>query len=913
MDLLNFRLIRAPRATVNDPAKIAIVTGPALPSRPSGNLTAFPRGGRTGPSTASDGLLQEAAALATSGEAQLSDPFASGSTPAPPEPLLRYYLLLIAADKWLAARQDRPANADFIEFRKNGIAAGSWATPIDLVSGRKRLCDAIAAAYMHSVPTKQLARLGRFLLVSDSLDDTILKGTALLAEGSEVLWSYLHRRPIILPPGYDLTVEKPITLIRPPKVSDFFVVRQEWMCYQAGEVASIANVLAHASYGHREKTTKESITTTTKITDQTTSTEQSQQDTTQTELSTEIERASSIQAHIEGGISVSGDWGLTKYTASAEAGLSASLQESVRQASKVSRETISRAVSKVESHVRQERSDQIRTRTENSSRYSLNNSASSEHLNGIYRWVDRVDRYQVFRFPDRLLLEFEFPEPAEHLQYQLSKPADVPPWATPKPPDFDVRADRLNETNYSAKVALYRASNVPAPPEAEISLTRAFAEDAKATAGAGPSGGAFDPPIVSKTADVTIPSGYLATSVHVSGTAMPFRAQWRMEYDSTSGVDGQQWVEGFHHITFSAFAGGVQIVRDQGGFVVQEPGPGVPPYPVRIPGSTVQFQTAVDAVHHLGIGVIKGDNRSTVEYQQAQLLIPRDAQDVVPALKMNPPVKDTITVGFLVAGAQQAAATFQITCKRSDSAFAEWQQSAYDALYASWAGWDQAWRNGQLPGDPSVPSGPWDSTSPARNKQLIQEELKRQVISWLLGNPDFTGLDAMAPVSADGWSRYDPARTQETAPTILFLEQAFDWGNLLYVCYPYFWARASKWDDLEKINSADPVLTEFLRAGSARVVVSARPGFEDAVNYWLLYGEPFLGGPLPIPGDPMYVAIANEIRDLTDKLGDGEPQESWESKMATPLLWLDPGPDLPKNAANQLGAAPNQPAHPICT
>ena len=143
------------------------------------------------------------------------------------------------------------------------------------------------------------------------------------------------------------------------------------------------------------------------------------------------------------------------------------------------------------------------------------------------------------------------------------------------------------------------------------------------------------------------------------------------------------------------------------------------------------------------------------------------------------------------------------------------------------------------------------------------------------------------------------------------MEQAFEWGNLTYVCYPYFWARGSKWDELATTESADPDFGRFLRAGSVRVVLGARPGFESAVMHWLQYGEPFLGDTLPLPGDPLYVSVATEIMDLTGAPDDGEAGECWETRIATPLVWLDPANALPVNEHSQLGLAPNAPAHPL--
>jgi hypothetical protein len=82
---------------------------------------------------------------------------------------------------------------------------------------------------------------------------------------------------------------------------------------------------------------------------------------------------------------------------------------------------------------------------------------------------------------------------------------------------------------------------------------------------------------------------------------------------------------------------------------------------------------------------------------------------------------------------------------------------------------------------------------------------------------------------------------------------------------------------------------------------------ENAVHHWLLYREPFLGLPMPVPDDPMFVSIASEIRDMSHPPADGIPGESWEAVIGTTLVWLDTETNLPKNPIAALGKPPNEP------
>ena len=124
----------------------------------------------------------------------------------------------------------------------------------------------------------------------------------------------------------------------------------------------------------------------------------------------------------------------------------------------------------------------------------------------------------------------------------------------------------------------------------------------------------------------------------------------------------------------------------------------------------------------------------------------------------------------------------------------------------------------------------------------------------------FRGYDGLTLDPADGRPGTDLAAATRSAPLIQFFEQVFEWENLTYVFYPYFWAADSRWGDLQPIAMEDPEYARFLRAGSARVVVSARPGFSGAVAHYLCTGQPWgADGTAPLPGDKDYTAIADEI------------------------------------------------------
>jgi hypothetical protein len=241
-----------------------------------------------------------------------------------------------------------------------------------------------------------------------------------------------------------------------------------------------------------------------------------------------------------------------------------------------------------------------------------------------------------------------------------------------------------------------------------------------------------------------------------------------------------------------------------------------------------------------------------------------------------------------------------VTCQReAPGAFLRWQLETYTRLQAAYFELLRAHEEEQAAR--AVQAGVViEGRSPLENARIVREELKRQVIELLLGQP-FTGVDAVDR-DADGKPSVHIQAALAATPLVQFLEQAFEWENLTYVLYPYFWASSGQWDDLEGISGPDPDYAQFLRSGSARVVVSARPGYSTAVEYFLWTGIPWSGSNALGPDDRGYISLADEIQAQDTAPLDGEPAGgSWEVRLPTTLICLDADPTLPKvNAAAEL-------------
>jgi hypothetical protein len=108
-----------------------------------------------------------------------------------------------------------------------------------------------------------------------------------------------------------------------------------------------------------------------------------------------------------------------------------------------------------------------------------------------------------------------------------------------------------------------------------------------------------------------------------------------------------------------------------------------------------------------------------------------------------------------------------------------------------------------------------------------------------------------------------PVDAKSWAPTVLygemvkFINEAIEWENVLYFVYPYFWDVPASWHFIQQIRHPDSTRQAFLRAGSARVVLTVRPGWEDA---WVRFVEVGKYGLVPLPDDHPYLSVAKEIQ-----------------------------------------------------
>lgn len=263
--------------------------------------------------------------------------------------------------------------------------------------------------------------------------------------------------------------------------------------------------------------------------------------------------------------------------------------------------------------------------------------------------------------------------------------------------------------------------------------------------------------------------------------------------------------------------------------------------------------------------------------------------------------KSAIPVVMLGRGLINMAAAVRVHCELTAAGRAKWQISVYDAIMTAYREALAAYESRKAEIAAALALGvalDVDSGNPTENRLVERRELRRGVIHMLLGHPEDQGVFTGDAVVRDetGAPGLDLAIAGVERDAILFHEQAFEWSNMTWVHYPYYWADRDRWQEDCRRSGSDPAWTSFMTSGAARVVVPVRPGFEAAVALYLATGIMWAGGQVPTVGDPAYLAIDDEV---VESLGTGVVDDEARTRtplepvrLPTSLVWLQPSPDL---------------------
>jgi hypothetical protein len=580
-------------------------------------------------------------------------------------------------------------------------------------------------------------------------------------------------------PGGDTTVPPTTTSsIRPVGIADLMLVRQQVKRYDLGEIAHVENVMIGETRQrvHREKTkTTETVTVETETTR-----EESRdlQTTDRFELQQESAAVIKEDSSRDISLSISASYGpFASGTANINSHHGDSKETTTKNAMQYAREVTDKAVKKVQERVLERRTVVTEHEVVDLSKHGFENTKGDQHIQGIYRWIDKIYEAQVVSYGLRTMFEFIVSEPSAFYRYALgSVPPEGLKLERPDPPGYCLHPSGtfaplvpgdIVEANYQFWVSKYGVSGVEPPPALHKTIGITLSDE--------PAAG--DNFVAIMNNELTVPQGYRAERAWVGGEALL--------YDTS---DPEKFMS-FH-------------------------------------------------VGRTAIGINSGG--------------PMNGEDA------------TIPVaghGYSVAA---FAVTIEVLCTRTTEAFAAWQMATYTSILGAYNDLNSQYEAALARLELNAQSGTGIvGRNPDVNRDVERRELKRGSLSLLTGQ-QFDDFDAMRRgIPPYGYPQMNLSEAIAEGGYIEFFEQAFEWANMSYRFYPYFWARKSEWPTYLRQDDADPLFGQFLQAGAARVQVPVRPGFEQAVLYLLETGnKPWEEDDTEFHIDgSLYIAMVDEISD----------------------------------------------------
>lgn len=244
-----------------------------------------------------------------------------------------------------------------------------------------------------------------------------------------------------------------------------------------------------------------------------------------------------------------------------------------------------------------------------------------------------------------------------------------------------------------------------------------------------------------------------------------------------------------------------------------------------------------------------------------------------------------IGAGYDALNFSSFSISIEVTCKRTDRALRQWQTKLFGELvtaYNSMLSQFETELDRQRQREESQPYG----RNPLSDERIVRGELRKSALT-LIRRDNFTGFEAVLDDPISGGPYPDMTKADNITRTVLFFEQAFEWEQMTYRFYDYFWGRKTQWMKDLLLEDKNDQFRSFLSAGSARVVLPVRPGFEKLVANYFETGVIANEDDLPNLTSPEYLPILAEIKEELEAPGTeksyGDP---WSVTVPTTLVIL---------------------------
>ncbi len=678
----------------------------------------------------------------------------------------------------------------------------------------------------------------------------------------------------------------------PPAIGDLIVVEEELSRYDLSEIADVTSVMRSE---RREQTTR-NLSRTSQTTSLETVSEDERTSSVQTaerfQLSSQAEQSASQNFGIQAGVTATGKFGPVQVSATVNASYDTSTSSSTSTAQEYAKAVTEEASRRIRNSIKQVSSTTVLTESQQTTLRGFNNENGSDNINGVYRWLDRIYRAKLMNYGRRLLIPMVVPEPSAVYLSRLSDLAttELADLTAPVHPSRLSRSTReplpddqlaagfrsfhdIDETNYAELGAVYDVAGLEAPPALDFTGSKAFVyPEAMEAEEVSVHDQVNELSLVRADNTLTLEPGYRLTSVTVT---------------APKGSSGE----------LGSYADALKL-----GMVA---GPKSPQDGTTIPEADLLLVQVGTLSFFLTVR--RGDpdpDLQKIVSNFGEWLPVNDHTADWPAYgeEVRPVIPITVTAKF--EGIYAFTVIYQ--AQRTDAALDDWKARAFAAILKGYQARLQEYEQSLALARAKVATATEDQTFALRADQyraIEVTELKRSCIDLMTqgtaaGHTSITidedGTPRIVYDEAEGALLQDWRHPLSNGAVVEAFEHIYEWPQITYEFHPYYWAGTSRWSALAQAAGADPVFEQFLRSGSASVVVPVLPGHERAAILFRRTGRLWAGGYCPLFTDQEMLDVYADVElalqlDPAQQIG-----ETWEVRVPTSMLMLQEDDVLPE-------------------
>lgn len=584
-------------------------------------------------------------------------------------------------------------------------------------------------------------------------------------------------------------------------IADYLKVEQSTHAYVPGEVAHIENIMARE---YREKSTRRLSRSENTITSSSETEREQLTDTTtatrfemQTEIAKMMSETTDVATYANGK-----KWGIEMGASFAN---NRSKEESSRAATTQAQDITARALDRLVSKVKEERISKVIEEFEENNMHGFDNRQGDQHVVGVYRWVDKIMKNQIFNYGKRMMFEFMIPQPSKihRLAMVNMNPTEVieKPIDPRKAKDWHFDLNAFVTATGNEKITQFNALKYWA--------------------------GVYNVELPNYTDEIYI------------GKAFSF---------TTSETDKKEFEEVFAKDDF------IEIPE---GYITKKARASIS-FPPGDPYNKISVSVGNRVFYRPNFNVAPENDRPITDVDQIQLNIS--------------PFTGSIPISISQMGLHTGNVNIEVKCELTEYGRRLLFNKIIEAYEEALATYEQKVN------DAGEVATNIKETNANFYRQIEADVLRHNCMAYLV-DPEKLGSQLYNGTGLFDFSVKQDKGMDEYAALTKFMEQAFEWDIMSYNFYPYYWGNKNEWGELYQSESIDPLFRSFLQSGMARVVVTVKPGFEDAVQFYMSTGRIWSGGEVPVIGDPMYLSIVDEMREpVGDKVG-----KFWMTRIPTSL------------------------------